>query len=180
MDERFIRAFTDPSAHITILGRLVSPFCLRHRVHLTALNSPFVKGGDIRALDILVAVKVCAGEPIGKLTNKELGELIELNEHETKMGVAALNFQHHMLEANGPKFWQKEGRAGSNGVPWILNIIATLVANGIEESRAWTMPECQAIWLSTAFATMKGADLKVLTSEDEHIQANFQKILNRN
>jgi hypothetical protein len=180
MDDRFIRAFTDPSAQVTILGRLVSPFCLRHRVHLYALNSPFVKGGDIRALDVLVAVKVCAGEPIGKLTNKELGELIELNEHETKMGVAVLNFQHHMLEANSPKFWQKEGKAGSNGVPWILNIIATLVANGIEESRAWTMPECQAIWLSTAFATMKGADLKVLTSEDEHIQANFQKILNRN
>lgn len=180
MDERFIRAFTDPSAQVTILGRLVSPFCLRHRVHLTALNSPFVKGGDIRALDILVAVKVCAGEPIGTLTNKELGELIELNEHETKMGVAALNFQHHMLEINGPKFWKKEGKAGSTGIPWILNIIATLVSNGIEESRAWTMPECQAIWLSTAFAAMKGADLKVLTSEDEYIQANFNKILNRN
>jgi hypothetical protein len=42
------------------------------------------------------------------------------------------------------------------------------------------MPECQAIWLATAFATMKGADLKVLTSEDEYLQANFNKILNRN
>jgi hypothetical protein len=180
MDERFIRAFTDPAAQNTILGRLVSPFCLRHRVHLTALNSPFVKGGDIRALDILVAVKVMAGEPIGKLTNRELGEIMELNHDYDKMRAAALNINNHMLEANGPKFWQKDGKAGNNGVPWILNIIATLVSNGIDETRAWTMPECQAIWMSTAFATMKGADLKVLTTEDEEIQANFQKILNRN
>jgi hypothetical protein len=179
MDERFIRAFTDPAQAI-VLGRLVSPFCLRHRVHLTALGSPFVKGGDIRALDVLVAVKVCAGETIGKLTNKELGEVIELNDDDNKMRVAALNFHNHMLEPNGPKFWQKDGRAGSTGIPWVLNIIATLVSNGIEESRAWTMPECQAIWLSTAFAAMKGADLKVLTSEDEYTQANFDKILNRN
>jgi hypothetical protein len=179
MDERFTRAFTDP-AQSNILGRLVYPFCLRHRVHLTALNSPFVKGGDVRALDVLVAVKVCAGEPIGKLTNKELGEVIELNDDENKLRVAALNFHNHMLEADCPKFWQKNGSAGSTGIPWILNIIATLVSNGIDESRAWTMPECQAIWLSTAFAAMKGADLKVLTTEDEYIQANFDKILNRN
>lgn len=180
MDERFIRAFTDPAAQNTILGRLVSPFCLLHRVHLTALNSPFVKGGDIRALDILVAVKVLAGEPIGKLTNRELGEITELNYDYDKMKAAAMNISNHMLEENSPKFWQKDGSAGNTGVPWILNIIATLVSNGIDEKRAWTMPECQAIWMSTAFASLKGADIKVLTTEDEQIQANFQKILNRN
>lgn len=181
MDERFLRAFTDP-AQTKILGRLVSPFCLRHRVALTSLGSPFVKeNGTFRPLDLLVAVKVCAGETIGKLTNAELGEIIELSDNPKKLIDGCIAFKSHMLEENHPKFWQKDsGRAGSNGVPWVLNIIATLASNGIPYRDAWEMAECQAIWMATAFASMKGADLKVLTSEDEYLQANFNKILKRN
>jgi hypothetical protein len=181
MDHRFLRAFTDP-AQSKILGRLVSPFCLRHRVTLLSLGSPFVQStGNIRPLDLLVAVKVCAGEPIGSLTNNEHGEIIELTDNVSKLIEQAVAFKGHMLEDNHPKFWEKNNnRAGSNGIPWVLNIIVTLVSNGIDEKRAWSMPECQAIWLATGFSAIKGADLKVLTSEDEHIQANFKKILNRN
>ncbi len=182
MDERFLRAFTDPAAQTKFLGRLVSPFCLRHRVTLVSLNSPFTKeNGDFRPLDLLVAVKVCAGEPVGKLTNAELGELIELSDNPKKFIDACIEFKGFMLEDNHPKFWHKDSTtAGSNGVPWVLNIVSTLAANGVPYKDAWEMPECQAIWMATAFATMKGADLKVLTSEDEYLQANFKKILNRN
>ena len=182
MDERFLRAFTDPAAQSKILGRLVSPFSLRHRVTLVSLNSPFTKhSGDFRPLDLLVAVKVCAGEPIGKLTNAELGEIIELSDNPKKFIDACIEFKGFMLEDNHPKFWQKDtGRAGTNGVPWVLNIIATLTSNGVPYREAWDMPECQAIWMATAFASMKGAELKVLTTEDEYLQANFNKILKRN
>lgn len=181
MDERFLRAFTDP-AQTKFLGRLVSPFSLRHRVTLASLGSPFTKeNGDFRPLDLLVAVKVCAGEPIGKLTNAELGEIIELSDNPKKFIEGCIEFKGYMLEDNHPKFWRKEGgRAGTNGVPWVLNIVSALTAGGVSLKEAWDMPECQAIWLATAYATMKGADLKVLTSEDEYIQANFNKILNRN
>ena len=181
MDERFLRAFTDP-AQMTILGRLVSPFCLRHRVTLASFNSPFlIDNGTFRPLDLLVALKVCSGEPIGKLTNRELGEIIELSDNPKKFIEACITFKGYMLEENHPKFWKKDsGRAGTNGVPWVLNIVAMLTSNGISHKDAWEMPECQAIWMATAYATMKGADLKVLTSEDEYLQANFKKILNRN
>lgn len=181
MDERFLKAFTDP-AQTKILGRLVSPFCLRHRVALLSLGSPFVKSsGSIRPLDLLVAVKVCAGEPIGKLSNSELGEIAELTDDVNKLVREAVAFKAHMLEENHPKFWQKDPeRAGSNGIPWVLNIIATLASNGVPYRDAWEMAECQAIWMATAFASMKGANLKVLTSEDEEMLANFDKILKRN
>lgn len=181
MDERFLRAFTDP-AQTKFLGRLVSPFCLRHRVTLTSLGSPFmVNDGNFRPLDLLVAVKVCAGEPIGKLTNAELGEIIELNDNPKRFIEGCIEFKGYMLEDNHPKFWHKDSTsAGTNGVPWVLNIVSTLAANGVPYKDAWEMPECQAIWMATAFATMKGANLKVLTTEDEYLQANFKKILNRN
>lgn len=181
MDERFLRAFTDP-AESKILGRLVYPFCLRHRLQLLALGSPFVKDMDfVRPLDLLVAVKVLAGEPIGKLTNAELGEIVQLSDDNDLMLRECRKLREFMLEQNHPKFWEKDtGRAGSNGIPWILNIVTSLITSGISERRAWEMPECQAIWLATGFATLKGAELKVLTSDDEYMMANFDKILKRN
>jgi hypothetical protein len=52
-------------------------------------------------------------------------------------------------------------------VPWPLSIVANLIANGIDEKRAWEMPECQAIWLNSAFAIHKGADVSIMSPEEE-------------
>jgi hypothetical protein len=45
--------------------------------------------------------------------------------------------------------------------------VANLIANGIPEKRAWEMPECQAIWLNAAFAVRKGADVSIMSPEEE-------------
>jgi hypothetical protein len=45
--------------------------------------------------------------------------------------------------------------------------VANLIANGIDEKRAWEMPECQAIWLNSAFAIHKGADVSIMSPEEE-------------
>jgi hypothetical protein len=53
-----------------------------------------------------------------------------------------------------------------------LAIVANLIASGIEEKRAWEMPECQAIWLNSVFAMRKGAELKIMTPEEEAFMAS--------
>jgi hypothetical protein len=53
------------------------------------------------------------------------------------------------------------------GLPWPMSIVANLVANGIDEKRAWEMPECQAIWLNAAFAMRKGVDVAIMSPEEE-------------
>jgi hypothetical protein len=53
-------------------------------------------------------------------------------------------------------------------------VVAGLCAHGIGEERAWTMPESQAIWLHSAFAVSNGANLKVLTTEDEELLKRFE------
>ena len=179
MDERFLRAFTDP-AETKILGRLVYPFSLKYRVRLWAINSPFVTGSNVRVIDLLAAIKTCAEQPLGKLTKLEILEVSMISDDAGLFKRLCAEFSVYMLEDNSPKFWQKDGKAGSTGIPWILNIIATLISNGIAERRAWEMPECQAIWLATSFSSLKGADLKVLTTADEEMLKNFNKILNRN
>jgi hypothetical protein len=48
-----------------------------------------------------------------------------------------------------------------------LATVASLIASGIPEKRAWEMPECQAIWLNAALAIRKGAEVSIMTPEEE-------------
>ena len=78
-------------------------------------------------------------------------------------------FSSYILVGHWPKFWEqsKTKGGGGKGIPWPLAIVANLVANGIPEKRAWEMPECQAIWLNTAFGVRNGADVSVMSPEEE-------------
>ena len=50
MDARFLSAFTDP-APVRMLGRIVYPFCLKHRVRLMAMGSPLMSSGNVSPQD---------------------------------------------------------------------------------------------------------------------------------
>ena len=57
-----------------------------------------------------------------------------------------------------------------------MAIVANLIANGIEEKRAWEMPECQAIWLNAAFAMRKGVDVAIMSPEEEaYIESELKR-----
>jgi hypothetical protein len=79
-------------------------------------------------------------------------------------------FAGYILVQNWPKFWEQnkaKSGGGTKGVPWPLSIVANLIASGIDEKRAWEMPECQAIWLNSALAISKGADVAIMSPEEE-------------
>lgn len=165
-------AFTDPAPEgIKILGRLVFPFSLSHRVHLEAADSPLLRQTvSIRPVDLLVAIKICAGEPVGKLTWKDSWYLGKMNGNEAYFAEQVDRFSKFVLVESWPKFWErKANKSESSGIPWMLSVVANLVMNGIPLERAWSMPECQAIWLNSSFAMINGAELKVLTTEDEEL-----------
>ena len=175
MDKRFLSAFTDP-ARIKILGRFVSPFSLLHRVQLEAIDSPLLReGADVRPSDLLVAVKICAGEPIGKPTLKDSWYLGRMNRSEVYFIRQLVRFSEFVLLESWPKFWEKKDKnRDTSGIPWPLTVVCGLIRNGVSEERAWTMPESQAIWIHSAFAVGHGADLKVLTHEDEQLLAKLE------
>jgi hypothetical protein len=79
-------------------------------------------------------------------------------------------FAGYILVEDWPKFWEQskaKSGGGTKGVPWILSTVSVLIKSGIEEKRAWEMPECQAIWYSAAFAMHNGADIAIMTPEEE-------------
>ena len=172
MDGRFLRAFTDP-ARVTFLGKAVYPWCLKYRVRLLAIESPLAddSGREPTPLDLLTAIKICAEEPIGELTAAEVKLVKSLGERPGKFLTECERFQEYSHVRAWPKFWESNKKNGSSaddaGVPWPLIVIASLIKNGVEEKRAWEMPECQAIWLNAAYAAMNGSEQKILTTDEE-------------
>jgi len=160
-----------------LLGRFVSPFCLLHRVQLEAAESPFVQPGkEVRPIDLLVAVKICSGERLDKMTWKDSWHIAKMTGNRDYFAEQIDRFSEFVLVHAWPKFWEKKAKASeSSGIPWPLTVVASLISNGIPEERAWMMPECQAIWLNSAFAISKGAELKVLTTEDEDLIKELEK-----
>jgi hypothetical protein len=169
MDARYLQAFTDP-APVRLLGRMVWPFCLKHRVRLMALGSPILEGRPSTPLDLLVAVKVCAEEPIGRPGLLDTWRLAQLNRDPARFEAELRRFAEYALVGCWPKFWEKKTTGGTtSSVPWPLAVLANLIASGIEEQRAWEMPECQAIWLNVALVARKGGDVNVLSTEEEEL-----------
>lgn len=175
MDARFLQAWTDPHP-VTILGRRVWPFCLKHRVRLLAVGSPILDGRQVTPLDLLIAVKICAEEPMGKPGLVDTWRLSRLNASPYRFAMELQRFTEYALVDCWPKFWEKQGAASgaTSSIPWPLMVVANLIASGIEEQRAWEMPECQAVWLNVALAARKGNDVNVLTTEEEELMQSIR------
>ena len=173
MDKRFLAAYTDP-APFRLLGRTLYPWCLKYRVRLMAFESPLITGsGEVTPADLLFACMVCAEEPLGDISWVDKLRLRWIAANPAKFHAALEAFAGYVLVQDWPKFWEQSKTKGGNnrGVPFPLAIVANLIANGIEEKRAWEMPECQAIWLNSAFAIGKGADVSIMSPEEEAFMA---------
>ena len=174
MDSRFLNAFVDPSP-IRLLGRRLFPWCLKYRVRLLAFESPLVTGSrEVTPADLLFACQICAEEPLGgRLGWVDKLRILSLERRPTKFQRLLGAFGRYILVDDWPKFWEqaKTKGGGDRGVPWPLAIVANLTACGIDYKYAWEMPECQAIWLNSALAIRKGADVAIMSPEEEAFMA---------
>ena len=142
-----------------------------------AFDSPLVTGSrGISPADLLFACQVCAeeelGGPIGWVDKLRI---LSLDRNPAKFERLLQAFADYILVQDWPKFWEQtktKSGGGDKGVPWPLAIVANLMAEaGIPEKRAWEMPECQAIWLNSALAIRKGADVAIMSPEEEAFMA---------
>jgi hypothetical protein len=181
VDGRFLRAFTDP-AKVIFLGRPVYAWCLKYRVRLLAIDSPLAdeSGRLPTPLDLLTAVKICAEEPIGELTKEEVRLVKSLGERPGKFMTECERFQEYAHVGAWPKFWEANKKNGSSasdaGIPWPLMVVASLIKHGVEEKRAWEMPECQAIWYNAAYGAMNGSESKILTTDEEAFMEEQERL----
>jgi hypothetical protein len=158
-----------------MLGRTLYPWCLKYRVRLTAFDSPLVTGSrGVTPADLLFACQVCADEELGgRLGWKDQLRIMRLMRNPARFEAYLKAFSDYILVAHWPKFWEQTAKksGGSKGVPWPLAIVGNLIAHGVQEKRAWEMPECQAIWLNSALAISKGADVAIMSPDEEAFMA---------
>lgn len=169
-DQRFLSAFLTPAVTV-ILGKKLKPFCLKHRLFLEGIGSPFLEEqAELTAADLILALKVCADEPIAKptLQDKWLNLRLHLSKALLARACSAL-LKHIDRHDSYPKFWErKDRRAGSaSTVPWQLSVACNLIRNGISYQDAFTMPEAKAFWLSAAFSIQQGSKLEFISTDDE-------------
>ena len=140
-----------------------------------AFDSPLVTGSrEIMPADLIFACQVCAEETLGgPIGFMDQLRILSLARNPSKFHVLLEAFSGYILVHDWPKFWEqtKKKSEGDKGVPWPLTIIANLTASGIDYKQAWEMPECQAIWLNSALAIAKGADVAIMSPEEEAFMA---------
>lgn len=178
-DQRYLAAFLTPASTL-VCGRSLKPFCLKHRLFLEGIESPFLREeAEITAPDIILALKVCADDPIDKPTWADiwLGVRFSLSKDYQKRAALAV-IRHITTQVNFPKFWERTDRKtyGTGSVPWQLTLIANLLKNGVTYSEAMTMPEAKAVWLSAVFSIQTGAKIEFLSTDDESLIDDLAKV----
>lgn len=169
-DQRFLNAFLTPAVTV-ILGKKLKPFCIKHRLFLEGIGSPFLsEHTEITAADLIVALKICANEPISKPTIQDKWINFRLYLSKPLLAVACSALIRHIDRYDSyPKFWERKDKqsGGSSTVPWALSVAANLIRNGCSYQEAFTMPEAKAFWLSATFCIQQGSKLEFISTDDE-------------
>ena len=178
MDQRFLQAFLTPKT-TRLCGYDLYPWCLKHRLWLTALEHPIITGKDPTPEHIVLFARICSEKPLGKFGWSDHYHAAKLRDRVNYCAALDAIRRHLRLDC-WPKFWERsetEGAGGrNNGLPWPLSIITNLTRNGHTLEEALQLPECQAIWLSTSISISHGAKLDVLTSDDEALLDELAKV----
>jgi hypothetical protein len=192
MDARYLKAVSVLPDQDKVCGRTLKAFCLRHRVILEAIDSPFInmnKGFQITPLDVVMAVRILStydkSQMVGPLTFWENYELHRMKMSKKRLSKNAGKILGVMLEClSYPKLWSKHDKntpkavKGEN-IPWTLTCVANNVRNGCSLEEAWTMPEGEAVWMSISHALYNGAKINIVSTDDEEMLNEFDNIINR-
>lgn len=188
MDARYLNATTVLPAQEIVCGRTLLPLCLRHRVVMESIGSPLIKDKfeNVTPYDVIIACRIMStydmSKMVGKLSLRETIELLRMKYSKKRIIDNIIKiFGVIKVSCSYPKIWEKKDKRKSPdvGIPWPLTTVANLCRNGIDAESAWTMPECQAVWLCVASAVYNGSKIDVLTTDEEENLKNFHDTVNK-
>ena len=186
MDGRFIEAFTLLHKQRSVCGYTIRHLCLRHRLLLEAFKSPFLNDPlKSKPIDVIIAARVFSQNdlinPSDFKATDEDRKWMDAMIADGTMFLAQISSVSNFINENAkwPVFWSANAKKKhrDRGIPWVLNVVCNLAKNGIPLEQAWTMPECQAVWMHSAFAIGEGSDIDII-SEDDLEAIKFAKALN--
>lgn len=177
MDARYLQAVTVLPKQNKVCGKTLLPFCLRHRVVLESIESPFLKDelDGLNPVSVMIAIRI-----LSTYDKSDMAKPLSLSE---KLWILYLKFNNKYysevigtiigcinVSCSYPKFWEKEKKEShkkNENIPWTLSCVSNNVRNGCSLEEAWTMPEGEAVWMSVSHAIYNGAKIEVLSTDDE-------------
>ena len=182
-DDRYLTAFLClPSRRI--LGRKVFPFSLRHRLILETVGSPLLKQGEeIRREDLILGLRIIGSDgynlDLKSPTWRDYWLNLRLARNPYLIQLGAIEFAAYLEDySTGPALWRARGGAGmDSGIHWSLGIVLGLMKVGFTEAEAWSMPEGRAIFYYTADQIRRGAEVQIMTTEEEEVLNASQSIV---
>ena len=184
MDARYLQATTVLPHQDKVCGRTLRPFCLRHRVALEAIESPFLDPAN-KEFDPVAVIK--AARILSTYDKNEMAGKFSISDklHLARMAISRKYYSRCVgvilgcirVSLSYPKFWTKEKKAEVNfeKIPYPLACVASLCRNGVGLEEAWTMPEGEAVWMSVANAIYEGAKIDVLSTDEEKELEKFNE-----
>ena len=186
MDARYLKATTVIPLDVKVCGKRLMPFCLRHRVQMESIDSPFLdyQNRSFKAVDVIMAVRIMSTldkvRINAPMTFREQLHYFWLNSNSDRLARAVGRILGIMFEScSYPKLWAKQENKTKENIPWTLACVANNVRNGCSLEEAWTMPEGEAVWMSISHGIYNGSEVQVLSTDDENMMGDFDNIINR-
>jgi hypothetical protein len=188
VDKRYLQAFLSPPKFV-IGGIEMDYFCPRHFITLQVINSPFInpRAEGLNGQDLFTALRVCSTEnwvkSLDRLSFLERWRYLMIECIPENKQKAFTEFGEYLSQSMSvPKVWMKEGDNKEpkkpTNIPETLSLVVILMTKfGFSESEAWNMPFAKAIWYSTAYASQEGAELSIITTEQEESESKDLKKL---
>ena len=185
MDARYLQAATVLPHQNKVCGRTLRPFCLRHRIALEAIESPFLDPTNRKFDPVSV---VMAARILSTYDKDQMAHPLSLKE-KFYLALMAISPKYYsrsvgrilgciQVSLSYPKFWSKDDKKTNRKyepIPYPLACISSLCRNGVSLEDAWTMPEGEAVWMSVANALYEGAKIDVLSTEEEKDLEKFNE-----
>lgn len=189
MDGRFVTAFVLP-ARRQILGYKLGPFSLRRYMALLAIKSPVLTSvaSEISPADLLIFLRICSSDDpfhaLGKPTLLEKWKRMRLEVDSAHFVQTVMDTKEYIEEGIAtPKTFSKEDGVKEfkkENIPATLGLVTSLMARlNMSADEAWGCTVGQAVWYLTAYAVSEGADIRILTTEDEDKAESDRELLQR-
>ena len=176
LDPKLGAAFIDGGVSHRVLGVKLRPFCLWHLYLLQAIDSPFIRKGDVTLFDLKTAVGICRL----RFRDSRIKRPFYLpwrRDHLRRNVDRMLDYVGDYLQRPDYSVHVKEnpnaGPTGSRGAaPESLQVAWDLIGwSGWPEAYVWEMPIGAAFAHQAGVLRSRGADLDFMTDKERAFQA---------
>jgi hypothetical protein len=181
-DIPFLSALIDCSDSIhsptRVLGRRLRKFCLWHQLLLKAIDSPFLRKGDVTRFDLRTAVGICRLRFGDSRVRRPITPLLTRRRFQREV----LNFLSYAGDyISEPEFVVEESTSSTpvkprGAPPEPLRVACDVMSYlHVSEVRAWEMPLALAKWYSLMANRAAGAPIDFITTRDKEFQEQMRK-----